>query len=117
MKYFWNVSKITKTLVFFLRTSGEYSKRYGQGSVFTTDSCPYLVKYSLNFLKNKTKVLDISNTEKQFHKNNRKSSPKEIWIRIRFLEINRYPSLNKTQSNFTITHKTNEQIVQSKTKD
>ena len=37
IKYFLFILKISKTFVFFLRTSGEYSMRYGQGSVFTTD--------------------------------------------------------------------------------
>ena len=67
------VLEISKTLVFFLRTSGEYSKRYEQGFVFTTDPskrilktvpCPYLVKYSLDVLKKKTKDLDIFDTDK-----------------------------------------------------
>ena len=70
-KTFLSILKIT--LVFFLRTSGEYSKRYGQVSVFTTDpwkrilktdSCPYLIIYSLEVLKKKTNVLDISNMDK-----------------------------------------------------
>ena len=100
---FLSVLKISKTFVFFFRTSNEYSKKYRQGSVFTTDPwkrilktdpCPYLVKYSLDVLKKKTKVLDIFNTDnKCFFKNNIESSPQEIWIRIRFLEINGSPSL------------------------
>ena len=74
IKHFLSVLKISKTLVFFLRTSGEYSKKYGQGSVFTTDPlkrilktdpCPYLVKCSLDILKKKTKVLDIFDTAKK----------------------------------------------------
>ena len=32
------------------------------------DPCPYLVKYSLDVLKMKTKVLDISNRQKRFYK-------------------------------------------------
>ncbi len=45
-------------------------------------------------LKEKTKVLDIFDTDKKcFMQVNLKSSPPEIWIRIRFLEINRSPSL------------------------
>ena len=45
--------------------SGEYSKKYSQESIFQTDPlkwilktdpCPYLVKYSLDVLKKKTKV-------------------------------------------------------------
>ena len=36
-----------------------------------TDLCPYLVKYSVDVLKKKTKVLDILNTDKKcFIKNN-----------------------------------------------
>ena len=65
LKTFLSVSKISKTPVYFLGTSGEYSKRYGQGSIFTTDPCPYLVKYSLDVFKKKTKVLDIFNTDKK----------------------------------------------------
>ena len=68
------VLKIYKTFVFFLRTSIEYLTRYGQGSVFKirfqgsaekTDPFPYLVKYSIDVLKKKTKVLDIYNTDKK----------------------------------------------------
>ena len=63
MKHFLSVLKIHKSFVFFLRKSGEYSKKYRQGSVFTTDPwkqilktdpCPYLGKYSLDVLKKKT---------------------------------------------------------------
>ena len=55
----------------------------------------YLVKYSLDVFKKKTKVFDIFNTDKRlFIKNNIESSPREIWIRIRFLEINGSPSLD-----------------------
>ena len=46
------------------RHMNRYLKRYGQRSVFTTDSCLYLVKYSLKILKKKIKVLDIVNTDK-----------------------------------------------------
>ena len=62
-KHFLSVLKISKTFVFFLRKSGEYLKKYRQGSVFTTDPwkrilktdpCPYLVKYLLDVLKKKT---------------------------------------------------------------
>ena len=93
IKYFLSVLKISKTLVFFLRTSSEYSKTYWQGSVFTTDHwkriiktdpCPYLVKYALDIL-NKAEFLDIFNTDKKcFIQNNIESS---------FLEINGSPSL------------------------
>ena len=76
-----SVSKISKTFVFFLRSSGEYAKKYRQGSVISTDPwkrilktdpCPYLVKYSLDVLKKKTKFLDIFNTyvQKMFNKKN-----------------------------------------------
>ena len=37
IKHFLSVLNKSITLVFFLRTSGEYSKRYGQGFVFSTD--------------------------------------------------------------------------------
>ena len=66
-KTFLSVLKISKTFVFFLRMSGEYSKKYRQWSVISTDPCkrilktdpcPYLVKYSLDVLKKKTKFLD-----------------------------------------------------------
>ena len=103
IKHFLSVLKISKTLVFFLRASGEYLKRYGQGSAFTTDPwkrifktdhCPYLHIYSHDVLKKKTKFLDIFNTDKNnFIKNNIEASPREIWIRIRFLEICGSPSL------------------------
>ena len=61
-----------------------------------TDPCLYFFKYSPDVLKKKTIVLDIFNTNKKcFVKNNIESSPPELWIRIRFLEINRSPSLVK----------------------
>ena len=60
-----SVLKLSKTFDFFLRTSGEYSKKYRQGSVISTDPCPYLVKYSLDVLKKKTKFLDILITDKK----------------------------------------------------
>ena len=59
-----------------------------------TDPCPYLVKYSPDVLKNKTKDFDISNKDKKcFIKINVESSPQGIWIRICFLENNGCPSL------------------------
>ena len=73
IKHFLSVLRIYKTFVFFIRMSGEYSKKYWQGSIFSTDPCkrilktdpcPYLVKYSIDVLKKKTKVLDIFNTDK-----------------------------------------------------
>ena len=82
--------------------SVEYSKKYGQVTVFTTDlknnPSPYLVKCLLDVIKKKTKVLDSFNTDKKcFIKNNIESSLQEIWIRIHFLEINGSPSLVLTQ--------------------
>ena len=103
IKHFLSVLKISKTFVLFLRTLGEYSKKYRQGSaisadplkrIFKTDPCPYLVKYSLDVPKKKTFLLDISNTDKTcLPKKNVESSPQEIWTRIRFLEISRSTSL------------------------
>ena len=94
IKQFLSVSKISKNLVFFLRKSSEYLTRYGQGSVEITNPCLYFFEYSPDIPKNKTKVLDIFNTDKKcFMKINIESSPPEIWIRIRFLEINGSPSL------------------------
>ena len=59
-----------------------------------TDPYPNLVKYSPYLLKKKTKVLDIINTDKTcFIKINIEPSPQELWIRIRFLEKNGFPSL------------------------
>ena len=60
-----SVFEISKTFVFFLRTSNEYLTRYGQGSVEITDPCLYFFEYSPDVLKKKTKVLDISNTDKK----------------------------------------------------
>ena len=37
IKHFMFVLKISKTFVFFLRTSGEYSKKHIQGSFISTD--------------------------------------------------------------------------------
>ena len=37
-----------------------------QGSVVKTDHCSYLVMYSPDVLRKKTKVLDIFNTEKKY---------------------------------------------------
>jgi hypothetical protein len=62
------------------------------------DPCLYFFEYSPDVLKKKTKVLDIFNTDKKcFMKINIETSPLEIWIRIRFLEINGSPSLNIIQ--------------------
>ena len=65
-----------------------------QGSFVKTDPCLYFFEYSPDVLKKKTKVLDIFNTDKKcLMKINIESSPPEIWIMIRFLEINGSPSL------------------------
>ena len=53
-----SVLKISKAFVFFLRTSGQYLTRYGQGSVFNIGL--YFFEYSVSdILKKKTKVLNI----------------------------------------------------------
>ena len=93
-KIFLSVLKISKTFVFFLRTSSEYLTRYGQGSVFKirfqgsivkTDPCLYFFEYSPYDLKKKEVYIDILNTYKKcFLKVNIESSPPEIWIRIIF---------------------------------
>ena len=98
--------KLSKNFVFFLRTSGEYLKKYRQGSVFKTDPwkwifktdhCQYLIKCSLEVLQKKTKVLDIFDTDKKyFMKINIESNPPEIWIRIRFHNGSGSPSLFMT---------------------
>ena len=112
VKPFLSVFKISKTLVFFLRTSSEYLTRYGQGSVFKirfqgsveiTDPCLYFFEFSPDVLKKKTKVLDIFNTDKKcFIRINIESSPPKIWIRIRFLQINGSPSLQISHAQYTI---------------
>ena len=72
MKHFLSVLKISKTFVFFLRTSSEYLIRYRQGSVFKirfqgsvvkTGPFSYLFEYSPDVLKKKTRVLDLFNTD------------------------------------------------------
>ena len=103
IKHFLSVLKISKTFVVFLRTSSEYLIRYRQGSVFNiifqgsvvkTDPCLYIFEYSPDVLKKKARVLDLFNMDKKcFITNNIESSPQEIWIGIRFLEINGSPSL------------------------
>ena len=101
-KHFLFILKISKTYVFFLRMSGEYLKKYRQGSfistdpwkwILKTDPCPFLVKYSLDVLKKKTKLLYFNTNKKYLMKINIESSPLEIWIRIHLLEINGSPSL------------------------
>ena len=48
-----------------------FSQRILKKQILKTDPCPYLVKYSLDILKKKTKVLDIFYTDKKcFIKNN-----------------------------------------------
>ena len=98
--------EISKTFVFFLRTTSEYLTKYGQGSVSNirfqgsvvkTDPGLYVYEYSSDVLKKKTKFLDIFDTNKKcVMKITIESSPTDIWIRIRFLEINGSPSLNMT---------------------
>ena len=88
IKHFLTVFEISKIFVFFLRTSSEYLTRYGQGSVFKvrfqgsveiTDPCLYFFEYSPDVLKKKTKVLDISNTDKKcFIQINIESSPGDM---------------------------------------
>ena len=57
-------------------------------------SCLSLIRYSLDVLKKKTKVLDIFNTDKIcFMKIVIESSSLEIWIRIRFHNESGSPSL------------------------
>ena len=59
---------------------------------FKEKSGPLLQPY----FKRKAKVLDIFNIAKKFLiKINIESSPQEIWIRIRFLEINGSSSIKK----------------------
>jgi hypothetical protein len=74
IKHDLSVIKLSNTFVFFLRMSGEYLRRYEQGSdlkirlqgsVVKTDPCPYLFKYSSYVLKKKSKVLDIFITDKK----------------------------------------------------
>ena len=51
IKHFLSVLKLSKTFLFFRKTSGKYLTSYGQESIFTTDPCPYLVIYSPDALK------------------------------------------------------------------
>ena len=82
IKHFLSVLKISETFAFFLRTSSEYLTRYGQGSVFKICFSISLNIY-LMLLRQKTKVLDILNTDKNM-KIYIKKSPAEVWIRIHF---------------------------------
>ena len=81
---------------FFLRTSGEYLTKCRQESVFKMNPvwkrnpCQYLVNYSPDVLKKRTKDLDIFTMDKKcFPKTDIKSIPQEIWInkQIRITEI------------------------------
>ena len=38
------VLKISKTFIFFFRTKNEYSKKYRQGFIFTTDTSKWILK-------------------------------------------------------------------------
>ena len=123
IKHFLFVLRISKTFVFFLRTSGEYLKKYRQRSVFKTDPwkrilktdpCPNLVKYSLNVLTKKTNILDNFNTDKKcFMKINIEPSPPEIWIRIRFHTGSGSPSLHSgpAMSNNYLRQNTRSRLV------
>ena len=98
IKHILSVLKISKTFVFFLRKSGKYIKKYRQGSVISTNPWKRILKTDPCLfppdVPKKTKVLDIFNTDKKcLTKNNIELSSQEIWIRIRFLEINGSPSL------------------------
>ena len=107
-KTFLSVLKISKTFVFYLRTSDEYLTSYKQGSVWTEPwkrilKKRILIQISLNihmtFLNRKQKFLVLLIRKKTcFIKINVESSPQEIWIKIRFLEKNGSPSLVLTQS-------------------
>ena len=55
-----------------------------------TDPCLYFFEYSPDILKKKTKISVIF-VKKCFVKIKIESSPLEIWILIRFLEINGSP--------------------------
>ena len=68
-KHFFPVLKISKTFVFYLRTSGEYLTSYGQGSILTDPwklilKKRILIQISLNIhlvLEQKTKGFQIWN--------------------------------------------------------
>ena len=75
-KHFLSVLRKSKTLVFFLRTSGEYSKKCRFWKlILKTDPYPYPVNYSLDVIKNEPKVLDVLITDKNVLKNKMESSP------------------------------------------
>ena len=107
IKHFLSILKISKTFDSFLRMTTEYIYRFIQGSLFKilfqgsvvkTDPCWYLLESSPDVLKKKTRVLDMFNMDKKcFIKIDRELCPQEIWIRIRFLEINGSPSLIKSK--------------------
>ena len=70
IKHILSVLKISKTFVFFLKTSSEYLTRYEQGFVFKirfkNGSCLYFFVYSTDVFKKKTKILDIFYTDNFF---------------------------------------------------
>ena len=60
---------------------------------FKADPCPYLVNYSLDVLKKKTKVLDIVNTDKKcLIKNNIESSPHWLILALLYFVLLRLNS-------------------------
>ena len=63
------VLKISKTFVFYLRTSDEYLTSYGQGYILM-DPYPNFIKYLSDILKKK-EVLDIINTNNFFFYENK----------------------------------------------
>ena len=68
------LSLLSKTFVFFLRTTSEYLTRYLL--VVKKDPCKNLLEYSP---KRKTRVLDIFNTDQKcFIQINIESNPQEI---------------------------------------
>ena len=104
IKHFLSLLKLSKSFVFFIRTSREYLSRYVQESVIKDPLCKRIlvhIEYSPDVLKKKTRILDIFNTDKKcFIKISIESSPREILIRIRFLEINGSPSLETLFKSF-----------------
>ena len=93
------VSKISKTFVFLLKNvwrifnkiwTGIRFPTYPWKHILKTDPYVNIVTFAPDVLKNKTKDLNIPNTDKMcFLKNNVESSPQDIWIRFRFLEKKR----------------------------
>ena len=64
-----SVLKMSKYLVFFIRTSDEYLRRYGKGSVVKTDPYKYLVKYSPDIFKKKASFKKFQYEKKMFYIN------------------------------------------------